>query len=110
MNNPNLGLNKNISCFSKVLEDSVLLSFIESKLTVDGFFAIWLKPYLYWKIVEVVVELASNPHLIGLLTVSDIWDHSIADLMKIQAESATLILKQLTSIEKTDEYFMERGE
>ncbi|XP_046750456.1 uncharacterized protein LOC124413732 [Diprion similis] len=92
-------LNSNFYCVVKIIEESVLLPFIKSKLCIDTFFEIWLSIPLYSRIIDILIELASYPELIDLLTTTDAQDKSIADLMKIQEENITLILDILTGIQ-----------
>ncbi|XP_046473849.1 uncharacterized protein [Neodiprion pinetum] len=98
-NDSMLILNSNFYCVVQILEESVLLPFIKSKLSADTFFEIWRSMPLYSRIIDILIELASYPDLIDLLTTTDAQDKSVADLMKIQEENATLILDILTDIQ-----------
>ncbi|XP_012253113.2 uncharacterized protein LOC105684383 [Athalia rosae] len=91
-------LNANMTCIHKILKESVLPMFIRSNLAISGFFDIWQITSQFSKIIQIIIELASNPYLIDLLTTSEGQDQSIAEILKIQKENVTLILENLTHI------------
>jgi ubiquitin-protein ligase len=79
-----------------VLEASTLVPFLESKLQVDSFLEICQHTAVYRCVVDIIIEIASRPKLVGLLWSLPDQVQSIYTLVSRLEEKAKAILIQLS--------------